>query len=131
MGGSSKGPTMRPEVQVDLAPSPQVSPVKQPNPAQTNYSQYYMPASVEALRQSVMTQNRPMPFGVRSPYTQVPPNSNYAAPRPPQIFAPSNIPTPNPMQSIYEQRLRELEARLGASDGRSEPVGYGGGGGNG
>ena len=55
MGGGSKGPKMRPELPVALAPSPRVTPVEQPNPpTQQNYASYYMPTGVEALRQSLL-----------------------------------------------------------------------------
>lgn len=133
MGGGSKGPKMRPELPVALAPSPRVAPVEQPNPPmQQNYASYYMPTGVEALRQSLLTQNGSMPFGVRSPYRQVAPDSSYAAPRMPQVFRPSNV-APSQNDPVYEARLRELEERIAASgggDGRFDGGGYGGGGGN-
>ncbi len=131
MGGSSKGSGMRPEVKVDLAPSPQVSPVQQPNPgAQTQYGQYYLPQNIEALRQQLMTQSGSMPFGVRSPFRQVAPDSPYAAPRAPQVFRPTSVPSvpmTNPVQASYAERLAELEARLAASNNSNN---YNSGGGN-
>jgi hypothetical protein len=134
MGGGSKGAKMRPELPVALAPSPRVSPVEQPNPpVQQNYAPYYMPNSVEAMRQSLLTENGSMPFGVRSPYRQVTPDSSYAAPRMPQMFKPSNAIAPSQNDPVYEARLRELEERLamsGGGDGRMDGGGYGGGGGN-
>jgi hypothetical protein len=122
---------MRPEVKVDLAPSPQVSPVQQPNPgAQTQYGQYYLPQNIEALRQQLMTQSGSMPFGVRSPFRQVAPDSPYAAPRAPQVFRPTSVPSvpmTNPVQASYAERLAELEARLAASNNSNN---YNSGGGN-
>lgn len=135
MGGGSKGAKMRPELPVDLAPSPTVTPVQQPNPpVQQNYGAYYMPNGVEALRASLLTQNGSMPFGVRSPYRPVAPDSSYAAPRMPQIFQPNQsaiysnlpqrtaaprnlmystlgLPEPEPMsQEEIENELRALTA---------------------
>lgn len=136
MGGSSKGSQPRPETQATIYPSPQISPVEQPNPgAQTQYGQYYMPPGVEALRQSVLTQNGSMPFGVRSPFRQVDPSSNYASPRPPQIFKPSTSVPVVPMQlqsnapsdSEIEQMRAELESMRAW---RQQMQGNNGGGGN-
>lgn len=129
MGGGSKGQGMRPELPVALAPSPRVTPVEQPNPpAQQNYGSYYMPNGVEALRQSLMTQNGSMPFGVRSPYRQVAPDSSYAAPRMPQVFRPAQVTLPQALapegQSDLSERIRTLEEQLAAS--RDPKAAYGG-----
>lgn len=115
MGGGSKGSGMRPEINVPLAPSPGVGPVQQPNPpVQQNYSQYYLPPNIEALRQSIMTQNGAMPFGVRSPYQQVAPDSPYAAPRAVPQFKAPELPPVQPIQPVntasdIEQRIKQLE----------------------
>ena len=116
MGGGSKGSGMRPEINVPLAPSPGVGPVQQPEkPMQQNYSQYYLPQNIDALRQSLMSQNGEMPFGVRSSYKTIAPNSKYAAPRPTPIFRAPNLPPVQPIQqnnqinSQIENRLAQLE----------------------
>jgi hypothetical protein len=131
MGGSSKGGGARPETQATIYPSPTVSPVQQPNPgAQTQYGQYYLPQNVEALRQQLMTQGGSMPFGVRSPFRQIAPDSPYAAPRAPQVFRPSSVPSvpmTNPVQASYAERLAELEARLAASNNGNGYFNDGGG----
>lgn len=129
MGGGSKGAKMRPELPVALAQSPSVTPVEQPNPpVQQNYAPYYMPNSVEAMRASLMTQNGSMPFGVRSPYRQVAPDSAYAAPRMPQVFKPAQVALPPALapggQSDLAERIRTLEEQLAAS--RDPKAAYGG-----
>lgn len=128
MGGGSKGQGMRPEMPVSLAQSPRVSPVEQPNPAaQQNYAPYYMPNSVEAMRQSLLTQNGSMPFGVRSPYRPVGPDSSYAAPRMPQVFKPAQVALPPALalegQSDLSERIRTLEEQLAASRDPKAPYG--------
>jgi hypothetical protein len=110
MGGGSKGSGMRPEINVPLAPSPGVGPVQQPNPpVQQNYSQYYLPPNIEAMRQAIMTQSGSMPFGVRSPYRQVDPSSQYAAPRPAPVFKAAELP---PVPFIQPTMDRDIEQRL-------------------